>query len=407
MTAIDDFLRHLRQSCDDDTFVRLALSSPVEGKAPVQRILARLVDIGGGRHLSFTLREQKRDTTNNLPVAEGMVQIARWLRGAFRGAMLATTAADWQLTLAPAGDKLIRHRAQTTTAPLRGHDTAKPTLLGEPARPWLQALGVVDAQGRPKARLAHKHTQVDRFLEILSHLARDCGWHEGAADAAPLRFVDVGCGKGLLTFALWHLGHNVLRRRVQVTGVEARAELVAEANAAALPIAGDGLRFEHGDIGTVPLPCVDALLALHACNTATDHAIRRGVEAGARLIVVSPCCHQEVRPQLGRPEPLAAVLRHGLFAERLAEWATDGLRTLVLEWAGYRTKVVEFIGSEHTAKNLMLAAVRSPVPPTDAERTAARAAIDAFRAFFGIRTHALDALLDTAAVPLADSLHAR
>jgi hypothetical protein len=112
-----------------------------------------------------------------------------------------------------------------------------------------------------------------------------------------------------------------------------------------------------------------------------------------RLLVVAPCCHQEVRPQLGKPEPLAPVLAHGLMAERMAEWATDGLRALVLAWAGYRTKVVEFVGSEHTPKNLMLAAVREPSPPTAAERAERRAAIDAFRTFFGIEHHALDPLL--------------
>ena len=103
---------------------------------------------------------------------------------------------------------------------------------------------------------------------------------------------------------------------------------------------------------------MDALIALHACDTATDDAIRRGIELGAKPIVVAPCCHKELRPQFGKPEPLAPVLRHGVMEERMAEWLTDGLRALFLEWAGYRTKVVEFISSEHTPKNLMIAAVR-------------------------------------------------
>jgi hypothetical protein len=99
-----------------------------------------------------------------------------------------------------------------------------------------------------------------------------------------------------------------------------------------------------------------------------------------------------VRPQLGKPEPLAPVLAHGLFAERMAEWVTDGLRALVLEHAGYRTKAIEFVSTEHTGKNLLLAAVRGP-QPSDAQRAASRAKIDAFRAFFGVGKHALDALL--------------
>jgi hypothetical protein len=181
-----------------------------------------------------------------------------------------------------------------------------------------------------------------------------------------------------------------------VLGVETRPELVAAANATAAPLAGDELRFLRGDIADVALPELDVLIALHACNTATDHALRRGVQAGVPLLVVAPCCHQEVRPQLGSPAPLAPVLRHGLMQERIAEWATDGLRALVLEWAGYRTKVIEFVGSEHTAKNVMLAAVKRADPVAAAVRAEQRAAIDGFRRFFGIEHHALDALLATA-----------
>lgn len=394
MAGLTSFLQHLTTSCADDGFVRLSLSSPRDPSAPVQRILARLVELQGRRHLSFTLRETRRDTTVNVPLPEAVAWVETKLRREFRGAMLATTAADWQLQGTDEGDgKLIRHKPSTTAKPGRAHDDGKRTLLGAAARPWLHGLGIVDADGRPRPRLADKHTQIDRYVEILAHLAHDCGWDTPAADARPLQFVDVGCGKGHLTFAAWHLGRNVLQRDVVVTGVETRAELVEHAAALAQEVAGTALRFVHGDIGDVPLPQVDALIALHACNTATDHAIRRGIEAQAPLIVVAPCCHQEVRPQLGSPEPLAAVLRHGLFAERLAEWVTDGLRTLVLEWAGYRTKVIEFVDGEHTGKNLMLAAVRTAVPPTAAQRATARAAIDALRAFFGIGQHALDAVL--------------
>jgi SAM-dependent methyltransferase len=375
--------------------VRLQLTSPTPAAGPVERVIARVVDLHSGRHLSCTLREARRDTTTNVPLHAVDAWLASRVPAEFRSALLATTSADWQLRCDGEQCRLIRHRPSQREVPPRTHDGAKPTLLGAAARPWLHALGIVDDHGRPRSQLAAKHAQIDRYVEILSHLARDCGWHEPAPDAAPLHVVDVGCGKGHLTFGAWHLGKHVLGRAVQVLGIEARAELVDDANARArtLALAPEELRFQCGDIGDAPLPAIDALIALHACNTATDHAIRRGIEAGARLIVVAPCCHQEVRPQLGRPAPLAPVLGHGLMAERLAEWVTDGLRALVLEWAGYRTKVIEFVASEHTAKNVMLAAVRSGSPPDAAQRATARAAIDAFRAYFGIREQALDAVL--------------
>ena len=393
MKEVATFLLHVGASCDDDSFIRLTMSSPTPAAAPVERVLARLVELRGERALSLTLREERRDTTRNLPIAEAIEWLRAQLRNDFQGATLATTQADWQLRLQNGEARLICHKPSSPAAPPRVHDESKPTLLGNPAQPWLHGLGITDAHGRPRPKLADKHTQIDRFTEILSHLARDCGWQEGGAAAPPLRIVDVGCGKGHLTFAAWHLGQHVLGRRVLVTGVETRGELVDTANALARTVAGDALQFVRGDIDAVPLPGADALIALHACNIATDHAIRRGVEVGAQLIVVAPCCHQEVRPQLGKPAPLAGVLAHGLFAERMAEWATDGLRTLVLEHCGYRTKAIEFVSSEHTGKNLLLAAVRDAVPPTAERRAQTLAGITAFKAFFGIERQALDAVL--------------
>jgi hypothetical protein len=166
------------------------------------------------------------------------------------------------------------------------------------------------------------------------------------------------------------------------------------ANAAkglARKIGADGLEFMVGTIESVTLPKIDALIALHACDTATDDAIRRGIALGAKLIIVAPCCHKEVRPQLGRPEALAPVLEHGLMAERIAEWSTDGLRALFLEWAGYQTKMIEFVSTEHTPKNLMIAAVRHTEPFTSEP---ARERIVKFKEFFGIKHHTLDSLLE-------------
>jgi hypothetical protein len=187
-----------------------------------------------------------------------------------------------------------------------------------------------------------------------------------------------------------------LGRPVRILGIEQRPELVGPGNQLARQIGAAGLEFVPGTIESVKLPPLDALIALHACNTATDAAIMRGIEAGAQLLIVAPCCHQELRPQLGRPEPFAALLRHGIMEERLAEWLTDGLRALFLEWAGYRTKLMEFVPTEHTPKNLMLAAVREHERKPFAE-AAARERILELKKFFGVEHHALDSLLEGAA----------
>jgi hypothetical protein len=176
-----------------------------------------------------------------------------------------------------------------------------------------------------------------------------------------------------------------------VIGVEAREDLVSVTNKLAREIGADSLEFAAGTSESVKVPPVDALIALHACNTATDDAIHRGIELGAKLIIVAPCCHKELRPQQGKPPPLAPVLEHGIMAERMAEWATDGLRALFLEWAGYRVKMIEFVASEHTPKNLMIAAERVRKPFASA---AAKERIEEFKAFFGVQRHSLDSLLD-------------
>jgi len=199
-----------------------------------------------------------------------------------------------------------------------------------------------------------------------------------------------GLRQGYLTFGAWHLFRRVWQQPARVIGVETREDLVSTTNRLAQQIKAEGLEFVRGTIESVKLPPVDALIALHACNTATDDAVRRGIELGAKLIIVAPCCHKEIRPQLGKPEPFASVLRHGVMEERLAEWVTDGLRALFLEWAGYRTKVMEFVASEHTPKNLMIAAVREREPFAD---VAVRTRIEELKKFFGIERHALDALL--------------
>ncbi|HEX8335872.1 MAG TPA: methyltransferase, partial [Pyrinomonadaceae bacterium] len=190
--------------------------------------------------------------------------------------------------------------------------------------------------------------------------------------------------------ALYDYLNNVRGVRASVAGVEARAELVGLCNEVARRAGFGGLEFRTGLIGDLGLPRADVLIALHACDTATDDAIHKGVAAGAALIVTAPCCHKEVRPQIVAPAQLRGVLRHGHLLEREAESVTDSLRALLLESAGYRVKVFEFVSNEHTRKNTMLAAVLRD-GATDAE--AALAEFRALKEFYGIREQRLEQLL--------------
>jgi SAM-dependent methyltransferase len=384
------FIAKTVASLSDGSFVRLVLSAPVTDDAP-QKILGRAVKLRGVLQLSLTLRQATRDVTQNLSEAE----IAPWLRSqlgkSFRSALLGTTKRDWQFISNESGvARVVDHKPAQKAVPAREHDQKRSGFLDGSASDWLTGLGIMDRDGKVRASMADKHRQINHYLEIVSHLAKECGW-AGVATATPsVHLADMGCGKGYLTFGLWHLFARVWKQPVRVTGVETRADLVASTNKLARQIQAEGLEFVRGEIGVTKLSAVDALIALHACNTATDDAIRRGIELGAKLIIVAPCCHKEIRPQLGKPEPLAPVLEHGIMAERMAEWATDGLRAMFLEWAGYRTKLMEFIGGEHTPKNLMIAAVREREAFSDAK---ARERIVALKRFLGVEHHALDSLL--------------
>ena len=371
-TPAEQICAKLAESLAQGTFARLMLSAPADpGDAP-RKILGRFIVLKGVPHLSLTLRHATRDVTRNLPVAEGAAWLREQLDRKFHSALLCTTTRDWQFISNEDGDaRIIDHRPSAKKTPAREHDQRHAGILDASARDWLQGLHVLDVAGKVRISMADKHRQINHYLEILSHLAKECGWmgtpraeigrqkaedrgQKSALRLPPLVLADMGCGKGYLTFGIWHLFHRVWKRPVRVIGVESRADLVATTNQLAHLIGAEGLEFVSGAIESARLPRLDALIALHACNTATDDAIRRGIDLGAKLIVLAPCCHKELRPQFGRPTPLAPVLRHGVMEERMAEWVTDGLRALFLEWAGYRTKVMEFVAGEHTPKNLMI-----------------------------------------------------
>ncbi len=386
-STLDRFRERLVESLDGRTFVKLVLSGAAAGDAVPEKVIGRRVELKRGPVVTFTLRFARRDVTENVALVDVPEWVMARVPSRFRNALLGTTERDWQLHVGANGEaRLAGHKPARREAPSSSHDRAKASLLDASAQPWLEALGVVDASGRPRPSKADKHSQIRRYVEIVSHLARECGFGEHA----PV-IVDMGAGKGYLTFAVWHLFRRVLGLEAQVVGVEARAELVAEANRVATAVGAAGLGFVAGDIAGAAIDRADVLIALHACDTATDDAIRRGVALGARLVIVAPCCHRELRPQLGRPVPLAGALCHGLLQERLAEWGTDALRAAVLEWAGYETRVIEFVGSEHTPKNLMIAGVRKHAPFSSPQ---ARARAIELKRFLGVERQALDPLLD-------------
>ncbi|MGE3312281.1 MAG: SAM-dependent methyltransferase [Limisphaerales bacterium] len=389
--AVERFLDHVDASLADGAFVRLVLSRPTPASGDVTRIEGRLIVLRNAPTLSLTLHEARKDSVRNLAVSEARPWLSRTLGAQFESAFLESTRQDWQLMLAnPRSHRLVAHSPRRTTAPDRSHDRPRPVSLDASARDWMAALGLTDEQGRPLPKRADKVRQILRYAEILGHLLKETDLES----SPPIHVADMGCGRGALTFAAWQLLHRQMGLPAEVVGVELRPDLAAEAQRTVERLGLESIRFRAGSIEDAEFGAnqVDILIALHACNTATDDALRRGVQLGSRLILVAPCCHQELRPGLGRPELFAPLLDHGIFGERFAEWLTDGLRVLALEAAGYHTKAIEFIGSEHTPKNLLIAGIRSGDSPGSERRSRAREQLRALKDHFHPGHLALDAI---------------
>lgn len=383
MSHKEQWLARVSASLGEGSFLKLTLGGPRLRDDTLQNVFVRPVVLKAGPRLSFVYRHPTRDVTKNFTVEEALARIQELAGGTFRHAHLFTAGSTVELTLRDGEEaQLIVHKTGRSLPSSSTHDQPKRRLI-ESRAGWLHALGVTTADGKVAKGMEAKFRQINKFVEVLGHLLAESGrsrreeapvnaergmWtaelDQSLRTPAPtnkLTVLDMGCGKGYLTFATYDWLRRFGWSKATVRGIEARPDLVTLCNRVAKESRFDDLRFETGNIADSTLGHVDVLIALHACDTATDDAIAKGVRAGASLILVSPCCHKELRPQLQPPPALAGALRHGILIERQAEFVTDALRAALLEWAGYGTKVFEFVSTEHTAKNLMIAATKRAV----------------------------------------------
>lgn len=355
LSARGRFLDRVRQTVEGQRLVKMTLSRYTGRDTELQNVYVRPVEIKDGPRLQFVYRSATQDVTKNMTDAEGVACVAALLESDFRNAHLFATDAVVTFEQRVGQAPLLRiDPATATAAPSFRHDRAKQRPVDPEQARWLHGLGVTDASGAVCKGMEAKFRQIAKFVEVLIPLVADAGLAERPA----LRLVDMGCGKGYLTFAAyeWLRGHGW--PRAEVEGIEARPALVDLTNRVAAEHGLTGLHFRQGAIAEAETKRPDILVALHACDTATDDALARGVQAEAALILVAPCCHKELRPRLRPPPALGEALKHGILLERQAEFVTDALRAGLLEVAGYEARIFEFIATEHTAKNLMIAAVR-------------------------------------------------
>lgn len=379
---MQEFLDALQKSIEQKTFVKLMLSNPLT-KGDLKSVEVRLVKIQETFKLQFVSHYKTKDDTQNFEWLHAKTILENQLLKQWKQAALFTTNGNYQLLGNGKGNfKLITQKATHNNAPTTDHDRKKEQLI-HPGEPWLQTLGISSASGMVYKEAQDKFRQINRYVEIIGHHLDTQLFHAGAK----VRIIDVGAGKGYLTFALYAF----LKQRgyiPEITGVELRPGLVESGNQLAAQMNFDQLNFIAADIRNYADQPFDMVIALHACDTATDEAIAFGIRNQTKMIVVAPCCQKQVRKQMQPKGAMAVHLKHGLVLEREAALLTDSLRAMIMEWKGYKTKVIEFIESEHTPKNLMITGVKSQPQPNMIE------AIQQLKSLYGLNQHFLEKLLD-------------
>lgn len=386
MTGTEQFFTAIETSFNTDTFVRITLSKPYQKSSDLKKIRIKLVTIKQQPHLSFIYNHSTKDITKNFSIAKGVAEIVQLLETTFQIGTLFTTEADFGLQQNKKGKATFHRRPPTfSVVPQRTHDKEKPQLIQN--SDYLLELGVLNKQGRTQKGKGDKYKQINKFVEIMAALVRN---HAVLNEKETIEVVDMGAGKGYLTFALYDYLVNTLKKNAEVTGVEVRKDLIKLCNNIADKVGFEKLNFKEGYISNYILLKTDILIALHACDTATDDAIYKGIKANAELIICAPCCHKQIRKQMNCETHLQSILQHGILKERMAEMVTDTIRAQLLEANGYQTKVFEFISTEHTGKNVMI--VGQKTTKKNHSKTPLKQ-IEDLKKEFGIKEHYLESLL--------------
>lgn len=384
---MQDLIDKILSGIQENSFVRLTLSAQRK-KDELKKVIVKLILIKGREKLHFIHRYSTRDKAENLDIDDGIAAIISLLTEGFHVATLFTTANDFVYEEYSGKKKFRALPPSFPSTPERTHDKAKKRFLSQYSSNYLHLLGLADQDGRICASAQDKYKQINQYISLLSKQL------ERFTDHDIIRVADMGSGKGYLTFALYDFLSNTLNLKVTMKGVELREELVTLCNDVSQKTGFSGLSFEKCKIADYELKNIDVLVALHACDIATDEAIYKGIEGGAAMIVVAPCCHKQIRMEMEKHNVLSDIefmTRFGIFLERQAEMITDGIRALILEHFGYQVKIVEFIADAHTHKNVMIIAQKKSKfsePKTEVFRNK----IADIKAKFGIEFHELEKL---------------
>jgi len=387
-SSIHIFLQKINESYKRGELIKITLGNKKNKAATLKNVLIKPVLIKNTGKLSFTYRHDTQDIFKNYDGAEAFVILEQLLQNDFYNADAFTAANDFQFTAHADGKlKLVTRPASLVVKENNmEHNREKKRMINSRAD-YLLSLGITTADGVVKKDMQDKYKQINHYIDIIDGIIKDVHFDHAITVA------DMGSGKGYLTFALYDYLTGTRQLDATVLGVEMREDMVKLCNSIAVKNNFTKLQFIQGSIQDAVLPPIDMLIALHACDTATDDAIYKGIMANATVIVCAPCCHKQIRKQMAPDNELKNITRHGILLERQAEMVTDAIRALLLEAHGYKTKVFDFISTEHTPKNVMIAAVKNKVDKVDKADVLNK--VTALKKLFNIEFHYLEKLLQT------------
>ncbi len=386
-TEKSDFMSEVRASIAERTFIRIKFGKYKGGDPEFENAEAAILKIKNEDKLSFKFRYKTRDEIKNFETAKGIRLIDEITGKDFFSASLFTSEKDLTIDYSKKGKPILHKRKHSgNNYKDTQHNRVKHRYINSYAK-YFHLLGVTSKDGKVLTGMYDKFRQVDKFIEIVDSLYRA----SELRGKDEIRITDMGSGKSYITFALYDYFENTLKKKVFLTGIEQRKELVSQCSKIAEQCGFERLKFESSEIYNAEKRAADITIALHACDTATDDAIVKAIESDSSIIVLAPCCHKYLRKKLKVPGTLRSIFRHGILEDRLAVMLTDGLRALTLESFDYDTKVFEFVSHEHTAKNIMITGVKKAANVTDSNIKN----IKDLKSQFGIDDYYLDLKLKT------------
>ena len=386
MNKLESFLQTIISAADNATLLKITIGNKKDKSSVLKNVFIKPVLIKEKYLLSFVYRNLTNDITKNFDLPDCINQIKNLLKESFFNADVYTTAETVYYTVTEEGKEKIvtkTSKAKVTVGVLT-HDKQKNRLIPTNSF-YLKELGLTNAEGNLKKEMQHKYKQINRYVEIIEGILKDTKIENNFS------IVDMGSGKGYLTFALYDY-LQTKNKEIKVTGIELREDLVLKCNTIAEQSLYTGLHFTKGSIQQTDLPFVDMLIALHACDTATDDAIAKGIKANATFIICAPCCHKQIRRQMAPTNALQYITKHGILMERQAEMVTDTIRALMLEAHGYKTKVFDFIEEEDTPKNVLIVGTKSNFSQKIFDENILK--IKELKTLFGIKEHYLETIIE-------------